>query len=213
MLHLNTVSEELYSCLYKLMQDELFSSFRLVGGTALSLQLGHRMSVDIDLFSDLPYGEISFARIDEFLISNFLVVDFSKTDPSIGRSYFVGKDISNLIKLDVFYSDQFIFPIIESNGIRMANLSEIAAMKIDVIQRIGRKKDFWDLHELLKYMSIEEMINYHYLRYPYSHSRDLILKNFINFFEADDDFNPICLQGKHWEFIKSDFEELIQNLH
>lgn len=115
------------------MQDELFSSFRLVGGTALSLQLGHRMSVDIDLFSDLPYGEISFARIDEFLISNFLVVDFSKTDPSIGRSYFVCKDISNLIKLDVFYSDQFIFPIIESNGIRMANLSEIAAMKIDVI--------------------------------------------------------------------------------
>lgn len=95
----------------------------------------------------------------------------------------------------------------------MANLSEIAAMKIDVIQRIGRKKDFWDLHELLKYMSIEEMINYHYLRYPYSHSRDLILKNFINFFEADDDFNPICLYGKHWEFIKSDFEELIQNLH
>lgn len=66
MLHLNTVSEELYSCLYKLMQDELFSPFRLVGGTALSLQLGHRMSVDIDLFSDLPYGEISFARIDEY---------------------------------------------------------------------------------------------------------------------------------------------------
>jgi hypothetical protein len=194
------------------MQNEVFSSFRLVGGTALSLQLGHRKSVDIDLFCDLPYGEISFEEIDDYLLSTFSIVDFSKTDAAIGRSYFVGNDKSGLIKLDVFYTDKFIFPFVEEEGIRMATLSEIAAMKVDVIQRIGRKKDFWDLHELLKYMPIEEMINLHQLRYPYNHSREHILGNFVNFNDADDDFNPICLHGKYWEFIKSDFEELIKPL-
>ncbi|MGB3452693.1 MAG: nucleotidyl transferase AbiEii/AbiGii toxin family protein [Moheibacter sp.] len=41
----------------------------MVGGTALSLQLGHRTSVDIDLFSDLEYGSIDFKVIDTFLKS------------------------------------------------------------------------------------------------------------------------------------------------
>ena len=61
MLYRNTVTELLRSNLEQIMQAEVFKQFRLVGGTALSLQVGHRMSVDIDLFSDAPYGSIDFA--------------------------------------------------------------------------------------------------------------------------------------------------------
>ena len=50
-----------------------FENFRLVGGTALSLQLGHRISVDIDLFSDDSYGSIDFEEIENFLKSNFFL--------------------------------------------------------------------------------------------------------------------------------------------
>ncbi len=212
MFYTNTVSNDLLFILNKLMDSDVFSSFRLVGGTALSLQIGHRKSVDIDLFSDSSYGEISFEKIDQFLASNFEILEYSKLNPSLGRSYFVGNDSTNLIKLDVYYTDKFIFPSIDVNGVRMADISEISAMKVDVVQRIGRKKDFWDLHELLRFFSIEEMINLHKLKYPFNHSHEIILKNFVNFNEADDDFEPICLLGKHWELIKFDFEELVYPL-
>lgn len=60
MIHFNTVNENLKSALITLMKSDVFHAFRLVGGTALSLQLGHRYSIDIDLFSDVEYGTIDF---------------------------------------------------------------------------------------------------------------------------------------------------------
>lgn len=58
MIHWQTVNELLRETLLLLMQSEEFDSFRLGGGTALSLQLSHRISVDIDLFTDEDYGSI-----------------------------------------------------------------------------------------------------------------------------------------------------------
>ncbi|PRY21724.1 nucleotidyltransferase AbiEii toxin of type IV toxin-antitoxin system [Spirosoma oryzae] len=60
MLHYNTVNKLLRKSLSTLMSAEVFAPFRLVGGTALSLQLGHRISIDIDLFTDALYGDIDF---------------------------------------------------------------------------------------------------------------------------------------------------------
>lgn len=65
-LHYNTVSPLLSEVLKSLMRANEFSDFRLVGGTALSLHLGHRMSIDIDLFTNAPYGSINFDAIDTF---------------------------------------------------------------------------------------------------------------------------------------------------
>ena len=65
-LHLNSVTNLLWNTLQKLMSIEEFNSFRLVGGTSLSLKLGHRESVDIDLFSDSEYGSIDFLELDIF---------------------------------------------------------------------------------------------------------------------------------------------------
>lgn len=63
-LKYNTVKPRLRNVLSWLMTEEIFDPFRLVGGTALSLQLGHLESVDIDLFTETPYGEINFDAID-----------------------------------------------------------------------------------------------------------------------------------------------------
>jgi predicted nucleotidyltransferase component of viral defense system len=156
-LYYNTINELLKNSLLIVMSTPIFDSFRLVGGTALSLRIGHRESIDIDLFSDINYGEI--------------------------------------------------------DSIRLASIEEIIAMKMDVIQRGGRKKDFWDLHELLSNYSIHQMIALHERRYPYSHDKDVLLKNLINFDFADNDLNPICLKGKYWEFIKDDFQEIISEIN
>lgn len=208
MLHYNTVTDLLKSTLFKLMESEELKDFRLVGGTALSLQLGHRISIDIDLFTDCDYGSVDFEAIESYLELNFSYIDYLKDFPTgMGKSYIIGKNRDNSLKLDVFYSDRFIQPIYEVESIKMATIPEILAMKLDVIQRIGRKKDFWDVHELIPLFNIEKMLSLHKQRYPYNHDRKLILENLTNFSLADEEYDPICLKGKYWEFIKEDFEE------
>lgn len=211
MLHYNTVNLLLRECLNQLITAKEFEEFRLVGGTALSLQIGHRESIDIDLFSDADYGAIDFRAITVYLEKTFPYVDYLKMEPAIGKSYFIGENPENAIKLDVFYTDSFIQPPIVVDSIRMASLEEIIAMKVDVVQRGGRKKDFWDLHELFNFYNLEQMLELHEKRYPYSHDKKLILKNFTYFSEADDDFDPICLLGKYWEFIKDDIENIVSS--
>lgn len=209
-MYYNTVNDLLKNTLQILMASEVFADFRLVGGTSLSLQIGHRMSVDIDLFSDVPYGSINFAEIESFLKANFAYVDgFSDLQPAMGKSYVIGTDKDNTVKIDIYYTDTFIRSERTEDEIRLATIEEIIAMKIDVVQRGGRKKDFWDLHEFLSEFGIGKMLELHEERYPYSHDKDLILKNFIDFSSADDDFDPICLHGKYWEFIKEDIEEAV----
>jgi predicted nucleotidyltransferase component of viral defense system len=204
MLYWNTVDRLLRDTLVLLMNSAEFSEFRLVGGTSLSLQLGHRVSVDIDLFTDASYGSVDFDIIDQFLKNNFNYVDTSfGILQGMGRSYLVGNDANNSIKLDVYYTDDFIQPPLIMENIRMATIEEIIAMKVDVIARGGRKKDFWDIHELLNNYNISQMLALHQQRYPYNHKEEAILANFKSFDKADD-FEPICLYGKHWQFVKLD---------
>lgn len=205
MVYWNTVNDKLKDCLLLLMNNNLFERFRLVGGTALSLQLGNRISIDIDLFTDATYGSIDFKEIDAFLINHFpYVFGVNDMPVAMGKSYRVGKDADNAVKLDFYYTDEFIFKPLVADGIRMATAEEILAMKIDVVQRSGRKKDFWDLHELMEYFSFPEMLALHQQRYPYNHDPLLITRNMINFESADQDPDPVCLKGKHWELIKFD---------
>lgn len=135
MLHWNTVNNLLKDSLITLMQSSEFLEFRLVGGTALSLHLGHRMSVDIDLFTDAPYRSIDFSVIEDFLHASFgHVQGYFGGNPAMGKSYLVGSDRDHVVKLDIFYSmDPFFQPAISQDYIRMATIEEIIAMKVDVV--------------------------------------------------------------------------------
>jgi len=213
-LHYNTTSRKLSGIIKRLFKVKEFESFRLVGGTALSLLRGHRESVDIDLFSDSPYDSIDFKAIDAFLRKSFPYIDtndFKVIGP--GRSYFIGNNIIDCVKLDLFYTDRFIQEYIFIDGIRLATVEEIIAMKIDIISRGGRKKDFWDIHELKDDYSIEKMFALHKQRYPDTHDESQVRSSFLNFRNADDDFDPICLKGKHWEIIKLDLIDFAGKVH
>jgi len=208
MLYWKTVTDALKEALIKLMQAQELQEFRLVGGTALSLYWGHRMSVDIDLFTDAPYGNIDFDAIEHFLKNNFGYVqgDFGG-NAGLGKSYLIGADEEFTIKLDVYYSmDPFFQPLNNIEGVRLATIEEIIAMKVDVIQRCGRKKDFWDLHEAFNQYNFNQMIALHKQRFEWTHDEKLIRKNFTDFTIAEDDFDPICLKNKEWLFIKEDIE-------
>lgn len=207
----NTVSPALMDVLRSLMALDDLSSFRLVGGTCLSLLMGHRISVDIDLFTDAAYGSIDLEKIDQIFMKTFDHVELGfGRNHSMGKSYLIGKSQDEVVKVDLYYTDPFIFPSMELEGIRLAQLEEITAMKLDIIGRNGRKKDFWDLHELLEYFSLQQMLDFYERRYPYNYPREVILNKMIDFKEAEDDFEPICLKSKYWELIKLDIEETVK---
>ncbi len=212
-LYWNTVNDKLRESLLLFMENEIFNDFRLVGGTSLSLQLGHRLSVDIDLFTDVMHKAIDFETIDQFLRKNFNYVS-SPTDVSIGfgRSYILGESRNDSIKLDLYQTETFLEePIIREN-LRLAGIREIGAMKMDVIQRGGRKKDFWDIHELLNRFSIDQLITLHELKYPYIHEKKLLIHNLTDFSKADEEPDPICLKGNYWELVKLDIIEEVEQL-
>ena len=211
-LHYITTSPLLLDVLKKLVNSAEFQSFRLVGGTALSLQRGHRISVDIDLFTDSTYGTIDFGILETYLKANWPYVDTTGNLPvGMGKPFFVGLTNENCIKLDLYYTDGFIDNFQLLDGIRLATVEEIIAMKIDVICRGGRKKDFWDVHELMDNYSLARMLDLHEKRYPYNHDRIHLINKFTDFTQADNDFDPVCLRGKYWEIIKLDLIEFAKS--
>ena len=140
-LNTNTVTPLLLSVLKTLMAAKEFDPFRLIGGTALSLYRGHRKSVDIDLFSDAPYDSIDFGAIDSFLRKTYTYVDTNEYKVvGMGKSYYIGETKDNCVKLDLFYTDEFIQEIQLIDGIRLATVEEIIAMKINIISRGGNRK-------------------------------------------------------------------------
>jgi predicted nucleotidyltransferase component of viral defense system len=211
-IYKTTVSDLLWEILTKLMALEELKSFRLVGGTSLSLLLGHRMSMDIDLFTDAEYNSIDFDFIDKLFLETFNYVEMGfGGNNSMGKSYFIGNSENDTIKVDLFYTDPFVFPLIKYENLRLSQLEEITAMKLEVIGNNGRKKDFWDLHELIEHFTWDQMLDFYKKRYPYSYSRSEIVNKLTDFSEADTDLDPICLKNKYWELIKLDFEEASNN--
>ena len=212
-LQYQTVKPILRSTLDRLMEMEEFRSFRLVGGTSLSLRYGHRMSDDIDLFTDAEYGSLDFHRLQEILRKEFPYCQGDCGDiVGFGASYIVGNSKDDCVKLDLFYTDPFIRPMELFGTIRMAAVEDIVAMKMDVVSRGGRKKDFWDLHMLRDHYNIEQMLSLYEERYPYGATREECTSGLTNFLVADAEPDPICLQNKIWQLIKLDFEESICDL-
>lgn len=203
-----TVKPLLKEILQDLITEPIFTPFRLVGGTALSLQIGHRMSVDIDLFTDADYGSIDYKEIKLFLENKYpYCISRNLDNVSFGTYFEVGYSKDNYIKIDVFYTDEFIEAPLVIENIRMATINEIIAMKLDVVLRGGRKKDFWDLHYFIDTISLDEMMALYQKRYPYNDAIENIKQQLIDFDNAENDFEPNCLLGKSWEIIKLDFYE------
>lgn len=193
------------------MQVDCLKDFVLVGGTALSLQRGHRISVDIDLFTDLPYGNMPIAHIKQFFESNFPICENieSLNSKSIGYSLRVGMAKDKLIKVDLFYTEPFIFPTLCIDGIRLADEKEISAMKmLAITSQQRRSKDYWDIRELMESYSLREQISWGIRRNQFA----LNEKDIIDSLKTMDTVEnvPITLTNKskvqHWELVCMDIK-------
>lgn len=216
-LYYETVSNPLLSILRKLMASEVFKGFRLVGGTALALQRGHRRSVDIDLFTDSDYADMPVAAMREYLEKEFPIHKGTETMnmPALGYHIFLSEGTEPPIKVDFFYTEPFIFPAIEEEGLRIADQREIAAMKLGVIgSQIYRQKDYWDVHELLESYSLQDMMQWALERDPYTITRDDIVKGLQQVDQVQESLMGIVSLKplSYWELKVLDLKEEVKML-
>lgn len=137
MLYKETVTKEMWELLQRLMKDEKLKDFNLVGGTALSLMIGHRLSIDLDLFST-----------QDFDVQPMLT-HLSDEHPVKIRDIFNNTmllDIGN-VKVDILdHKYPWQKPVQTQQGIRLVSLHDIGAMKLHAIFQNGtRIKDFVDM--------------------------------------------------------------------
>lgn len=199
MLHLETIAGDTLELLKLISKSDLGTETRLVGGTSLALQLGHRISVDLDFFGNLDF--------EPFEIENILN-EFGKTHP-LKISKLIKIYNCNSIKLDFV---QYNYPWLEDpivwDNIKLAGLKDIAAMKIGAITGRGSKKDFIDLYELLKHFSLKQMLEFYKEKYN-DGSVYLALKSLIYFDDAEEnvreypDTEPELLTNVTWEKVKN----------
>ena len=162
--------------------------FYLVGGTALALQLNHRNSIDIDLFTRNEFQNKEI--IDYILASGFSFdVQFNFNNTIIG---FINK-----VKVDfIRHAYPFVLPPITEEGITYLSKEDIAAMKLNAISNSGKRlKDFIDIYFLLEHFTLHEMIEFYTIKYP--NFNPLIALKAINYFEdIDPSIDPPKLKIK-----------------
>lgn len=166
---------------------------RLVGGTALALQYGHRQSVDLDFFGkiDSTSGEL------RDMLQEIGATRVHKESANI-KIY----DVDN-IKIDfVNYKYDWIDRAVEEDGILLASPVDIAAMKINAVEGRGTKKDFIDVNELLKHYTLEEILNFYTLKYP-EHSIFRALLSLTYFEDAESQLMPKMFVKDSWEVMKA----------
>ncbi|MEQ1588130.1 MAG: nucleotidyl transferase AbiEii/AbiGii toxin family protein [Cyclobacteriaceae bacterium] len=161
--------------------------FYLVGGTALALQLGHRNSIDIDLFTKNDFTPESLLKL--------VREDFS-IEPSFATKNTLLSIINN-IKVDfICHAYPLVLPPITEEGITFLSLQDIAAMKLNAISNSGKRlKDFIDVYFLLEHFSLHEMIEFYTVKYP--RFNPLIPLKAINYFDdIDPAIDPPKLKNK-----------------
>jgi hypothetical protein len=200
MLQTQTVVPELLELLKKIMVEELFRDYFLVGGTALSLQIGHRNSIDIDLFGNCDINADLFIE----KLKNYGEVIVTQNSKNI-----LITEIGS-IKVDfVNYKYPLLSNPIKIDNIRMLATTDIAAMKLNAIAGRGSRKDFIDLYFLLDQFTMKQMLDFYLKKYS-DGSEFMVTKSLLYFEDSDNQLNPKMLKNNFdWEKCK---QKIIQEV-
>ena len=206
MLSFQTIYPDTLELLKTLMHLPILEQMRLVGGTALALQYGHRRSIDLDFFGHTTED------VDELTQCLSDCVDDIVRRNCTNR---IKAYILNDIKVDIVNYDYpwIDTPVIE-NGIRLASHKDIAAMKVNAIIGRGTKKDFIDVYFLLQHFSFEELIKLYLKKYA-DGSEYRALLSMTYFADADPQPMPFMFENVGWETVKykirKEVEDYTQN--
>lgn len=162
MLQRKSVSPFLRKILTGLMEFKPANDFRLVGGTALALQIGHRRSLDIDMFSDNYKKEYDFDGIFRDFKKKF--AGFAGFNLNYITNLGVtiqcnSKDKKESFKIDFWkWPNPFLHPALVDEKIRMAHLDDLVAMKLEAINDRSNYRDYVDIAFLSEKYTFSEMM-------------------------------------------------------
>ena len=192
MLQTATVAPGTLELLRQLQAEPLLRDSRLVGGTGLSLQIGHRESEDLDFFSAEP--------LDGLAVQNMLVDKYAFLPSVITENTLVG--FIRGIKIDVIcHPFPWLADAVEEDGFRIAAQADIAAMKMHAIINSGKRpKDFVDMAFLSMHFSYNEIKRLLLRRYP-SYDPLMADRAVIYFGDIDEELIPeIKMLGYEFDF-------------
>lgn len=197
MLHLTTIDTTAWLLLKEIFATEIIkNNFALAGGTSLALQIGHRKSIDLDIFCTQQFD----VKELEIILT---------TQPRFSFNY-IGNNSRmlfgniNNIKCDFVHEPaKLLEPFIIAEGVNYFSVKDIAAMKLHIICGRGKKKDFFDVYALLQLYSRETLIEW--FTQKYADEQLFFLWRSILYFEDaenDPDIEGYPPFTKNWEEIK-----------
>ncbi|SCW61943.1 nucleotidyl transferase AbiEii/AbiGii toxin family protein [Mucilaginibacter sp. NFR10] len=194
MLRKETVEPATLELLKKIVSFPGFEQFRLVGGTALSLLYGHRLSIDLDFFTDQP--------LDKEFIKETLSDNFNQVRSENDRFKSIYQCLIENIKVDfVSVKDPFTYPAQIIEGIPIADIRDLIALKLNAVKGRGVKKDFWDIAKLLEFYSFENLFQFYHDRYTYDDTF-AVIRSVVYFADAENTLAPGSLDGMTWDKVK-----------
>lgn len=203
MLQTQSVYPATLELLKQLMAFESLAKFNLVGGTALALQFGHRISVDLDFFSEGAFDteDLKRAIIAEFGNQNIVW--------NLEKDYTLLLKIND-IKVDILhYPYALIDDVIVDDSIRILSPKDIGAMKLSAVSKRGAKKDFFDLYELLQQYSLEDLFTFYEAKFK-NHELGFLARSLLYFEDAEIEEDPIMIKKYSWKQVKQHIEKEVR---
>ena len=201
-MSVEAVPRDLQSLLIRLMSIPELSPFSLGGGTSLALRFAHRQSMDIDLFSSLPFESLKLQNTLRSLFKDCGLLN--RTTGSLCM-------LVEGIKLDMLHdSSPNLNPVEQFGEVRCLSLSDLAAMKMNAITNRGSKKDFSDLLLLHQHgLEVRQTLDLFCRKYG-EEARFLAIRSLLYFTDADAEPDPVYLNGWTWLTVKTDIRNIVQ---
>jgi predicted nucleotidyltransferase component of viral defense system len=198
----DTVDKIQLNLLQEFSKKDFLNDYFLVGGTNLALRLNHRHSIDIDLFSQNKF-DIAHSEKIHFLLNQSYGNRYSEPRFSDAGVFCY---IDN-VKVDlVNYPYPLLKPLVVVSGIKLADFEDIAAMKISAVTGRGSKKDFYDIYELLKMFTVEQLLGFYKEKYKVNNIFHVVKSlTYFNDAENIDNKNNTVVSSKNlkWGEVKS----------
>ena len=199
MLHTEAVLKSTLDLLRELQSLPRMADMRLVGGTALALHMGHRKSVDLDLFG----------RFEEDTPFRVLLTNAGHVADGPERGVVQTLRVDG-VKVDlVNYPYPWLQSSSDENGISVAGIQDIAAMKLSAAANRGRKKDFIDIAFLLDVFALKDMFGLYQKKFSVSEF-SFALRGLTYFDDAEDDPMPEMLMPVTWGDVKTKIESRVR---
>jgi len=186
-------------------QSGILKDSYLAGGTAAALQLGHRISFDLDFFTDKDFVPKVFSHE----LSRLGSFDEEQANKGTVIGIFQG------IRFSLFvYKYPLISPTLKYQSINIADIRDIGAMKIDAVATRGTKRDFIDLYFICRsHYTLPELLNFYNIKYAALSSNLIhIQKSLVFFNDAEPEEMPKMLRDVEWKDVKKYFEGEVKKL-